>query len=100
MIEAKKSKQPIQHHDQIGQPLRPGEPVAFCYSGAPGIRLGTVVKLTRQRVRVAYKHSWTDRDGNVRINEWMYLAHPDRTLVLTESLPCELTMLKLKGLLP
>jgi hypothetical protein len=103
MIETKNRKQPdqpIAHTDQIGQPLLPGQPVAFCYSGAPGICLGTVVKLTKQRVRVAYKHKWMDRDNNIRINEWNYLAHPDRTLVLSESLPQELTMLKLKGLLP
>ena len=101
MIETKKQpKEPVQHNDQIGQPLLPGQPVAFCYSGAPGIRLGTVVKLTKQRVRVAYKHTWIDRDNTCRIMEWMYLAHPERTLVLSETLTQELTMLKLKGLLP
>ena len=96
-MEAKKQ---YQHLDQIGQEILPGQPVAFCYSGAPGIRLGTVVKLTKQRVRVAYKHQWIDRENRLHTNQWNYLSTPERVLVLSDQLPAELTLLRLKGLLP
>lgn len=105
MIDAKEKptkqvKPQVQHFDQIHQEIRPGQQVAFCYSGAPGIRVGTVVKLTRVRVRVAYKHKWVDHNNNVRINEWTYLSTPERVLVLSDTLPQELMMLKLKGMIP
>lgn len=91
----------IEHTDQIGQAIKPGQQVAFCYSGAPGIKLGTVVKLTKQRVRIAYKWQWVTHDTReTRINEWTYLSTPERCLVLSEALPAELTLLKLKGMLP
>lgn len=96
----KPAKPEIQHTDQIGQALRPGQQVAFCYSGAPGIRLGTVQKLTKQRVKVAYKHRWIAHTGETRTSEWTYLSHPERVLVLSDTLQQELTMLKLRGMLP
>jgi hypothetical protein len=99
-MEATKQKT-IEHNDQIGQAIKPGQQVAFCYSGAPGIKLGTVVKLTARRVRIAYKWAWTRHDTQERVvSEWNYLSTPERILVLGESLPAELTLLKLKGLLP
>jgi len=97
----KQPKLPIQHFDQINQEIHPGQIVAFCYSGAPGIMLGTVVKLTRQRVRVAYKHQWIRSDTKERIiSQWNYLSTPERCLVLNDTLPAELILLKLRGLLP
>ena len=98
----KKTPKPeIQHQDQIGQAIRPGQVVAFCWSGAPGIKIGTVQRLTRQRVRIAYKWTWTHHTtGETRVNEWTYLSTPQRTLVLGDGLGAELTMLKLRGLLP
>ena len=91
-----------EHTDQIGQQIQPGDHVAFAWSGSPGIRVGRVVSLTRHRVRIVYKWIWTDwaDPTNTSIREWRYLSTPGRVLVLSEGLPSELTLLKLKGLLP
>lgn len=90
----------IQHTDKINQPITINSVVAFAFSYSNGVRLGTVVKLTAKRVRVAYKHNWRDKNGALHTYEWNYLANPERVLVLTDSLQQELTILKLKGQLP
>lgn len=95
-----KNKQ-YEHNDQINQPIKPGQIVAFSYAGAPGIKLGTVLRLTKSRVRIKYNHQWVNnRTNEVHISTYNYLSTPERVLVLSDSLPAELTMLKLRGLLP
>ena len=98
---AMEAKNKIEHNDQINQEIIPGQAVAFCYSGAPGIKLGTVVKLTQHRVRIAYNWQWYDNTTKeTRITKCNYLSTPERILVLSESLNAELILLKLKGMLP
>ena len=97
----KKPKTPIIHLDQLNQEIRVGQAIAFSYAYSNSLRVGTVIKITRQRIRVAYNYKWVSNQTNEeRISEWTYLAHPERTLVLSDSLPAELTMLKLRGMLP
>ena len=88
------------HQDQLNQPIQPGSIVAFAYAYSNHLKLGTVIRNTRQRVRVAYKHRYTDRAGQVHIYEWNYLAQPGRILVITDTIQQELTLAKLKGLIP
>jgi hypothetical protein len=95
-----KKSQLIEHKDQLNQAIQPSQIVAFAFAYNNRVNLGTVVKLTRQRVRVLYKHRWIDRDNNVHVYEWNYLARPERILVLTDTLQQELTIAKLKGLIP
>ena len=90
----------IEHKDSLNQPIHPGATVAFTWSNMPGVKIGTVQKLTRRRVRIAYKWIWADSTGDRRIMEWTYLAVPERVLVLADTLGQELTVQKLKGMLP
>ena len=86
-----------QHNDHLGQAIHPGQQVAFSYSASPGIRVGTVQRLTRMKVRVSYYWRYTYPDGRVSEGHSNYLANPDQILVLGDGLPAELTMLALKN---
>ncbi len=88
------------HRDQLNQQITPGAIVAFAYAYSNNLKLGTVLKLTKQRVRVAYKHRYTDRAGVVHVYEWNYLAQPGRILVITDTIQQELTIAKLRGDIP
>ena len=90
----------IAHQDQMGQSIETGDYIAFSYAYSTGIRIGRVIRSTQRRVRIAYKHQYTCREGEVRISEWQYLARPERTLVLGDSLDQQIVMLKLKNLVP
>ena len=90
----------IEHNDQIGQAIKPGQAVVFAYAYTAGVRIGTVEKLTAKRVAIRYKYRYIDTTGTERSGEWRHYARPERTLVLPDSIPQELTMLKLRGLLP
>lgn len=90
----------IEHKDHLQQPIQVGATVAFTFANSPAMRIGTVTKLTKQRVRIAYKWIWADSTGDRRIMEWTYLAVPERVVVLTDTLGQELTVLKLRGMLP
>ena len=96
----KPPKTPISHVDQLEQPIETGDYIAFSYAYSTGIRIGRVIRLTQRRVRIAYKHQYTCREGEVRISEWQYLARPERTLVLGDSLDQQIVMLRLKNLVP
>lgn len=96
----KQPKQAVEHQDQIGQAIRPGQPVVFAYAYTAGVRIGTVEKLTAKRIAIRYKYQYLRNDGTIQTGEWRHYARPERTLVLPDSIPQELTMLKLKGLLP
>jgi hypothetical protein len=91
----------IQHQDQLNQEILVGSTVVFSRAYSNSLQIGTVVKITRRRVRIAYCYKWISNQTNEqRISEWQYLAPPERVLVLTDSLGVELMMLKLRGLLP
>lgn len=93
-------KLPISHTDQIDQPIQLDDYITFTHAYSSGIKLGRVVKLTKQRVKIAYKHKYIDKNNSVQIYEWTYLARPERTIVITPTLDQQLTMLKLKNLIP
>lgn len=93
-------KLPIHHVDQLGQPIETGDYIAFSYAYSSGIKIGRVVKLTQQRVRIVYRHQYTSHAGDLRIAEWTYLARPDRTMVLNTTLDQQLVIMKLKNLVP
>ena len=88
------------HNDQLNQPITPGAVVAFAYAYSNHLKLGTVVRNTKQRVRIAYKHKWADKSGQVHTYEWNYLAQPGRVLVITDTIQQELTIAKLRGDIP
>jgi hypothetical protein len=88
------------HTDQLNQLIQPGSIVAFAYAYSNHLKLGTVIRNTKQRVRVAYKHKWVDKTGTVHVYEWNYLAQPNRILVMSDTLQQELTLAKLKGDIP
>jgi hypothetical protein len=88
------------HQDQLNQPIEPGSIVAFAYAYSNHLKLGTVIRNTRQRVRIAYKHRYTDRSGQEHVYEWNYLAQPGRILVITDTIQQEILLAKLKGLIP
>lgn len=90
----------IEHKDQLNQAIVPGSIVAFSWSNNPGVRIGRVEKLTAKRVRIAYKWIWANSAGETRIMEWNYLAVPNRVVVLSDTLQQELTVNKLRGLIP
>ena len=90
----------IEHKDHLQQPIQVGATVAFTFANSPAVRIGTVQKLTKQRVRIAYKWLWANSAGDTRIMDWNYLAVPERVLVLSDTLGQELMVLKLKGMLP
>ena len=98
----RRDRKPLEytHQDQLNQPIVPGRIVAFAYAYSNNIKLGTIIKSTRQRVRVAYKHRWTDKTGVTHTYEWNYLARPKNVLVITDTIQQELTLCKLRGDIP
>lgn len=89
-----------EHNDAINQPIQIGQYVAFTFAYSIGIKVGQVIKLTKQRVKIGYKHVYTDVNNNIHTYNGTYLARPERIIALTDTLPQELTMLKLKNLIP
>ena len=88
---------PYQHTDQFDRPLAPGQIVAFSTSYDRGCRVGTVVTLTRLRVRVRYTYDWRDQQGELRTSRHLHLARPAETVILDQELPVHLTMQALSG---
>jgi hypothetical protein len=92
-----KTKMPYEHQDQFGRPLSLGQVVAFSTSYDRGCRVGTVITLTRLRVRVRYVYDWRDQAGELRTSQYLHLARPGETVILDAELPKHLTMLALRG---
>ena len=86
----------IEHKDQLGQPIEVGAYVALTYAHSRRVYVGTVIKLTKQRVRLAFTNSW-ERNGEIHYYNTRHIARPDDLVVLGEELPKHLTMAKLKG---
>lgn len=104
-LETKSAKRPRskttpEHRDKLNQTIRVNDIVAFSDSYYNNINLGTVIKLTRCRVRVRYSLEFRRQNGEVKQYTYEYLGNPQRMLVLSESLQSELLMYKLRGKLP
>lgn len=90
-----KPKIVYEHKDIIGQYIVPGQTVSIALNGN---KVGTVVKLTRVKIRVKYYQSWASRvTGESRKHLTEYLCYPNQLLVLSENLQHELTIARLKG---
>ena len=86
-----------EHLDVIGQNIAPGQTVSIAIAG---IKVGTVVKMTRVKIRVKYYQSWSSRvTGESRKHLTEYLCYPNQLLVLSDNLQQELTLARLKGTL-
>lgn len=86
-----------EHTDSLGQPIKQGQPVAFTSSYLSGVKVGTVVKLTRLRIKINYKYSFKSKDGQTQRGSWNTLIAPERTIQLGESLSPAITMFLLKN---
>lgn len=86
-----------EHLDYFGRKINMGDPVAFSTSYDRGARVGTVITLTRLRVRVEYYYEWRDQQGNLHSARPRHLARSAETIVLDSELPKHMTMLALKG---
>jgi hypothetical protein len=88
-------KTPIEHSDHLGQPIRPGDYVSFTWANYRGIRVGRILKLTKQRVKIIFNNSYVH--AGVR-NEYtsFHIARPTDCLVLSETLQQQLTMATLQ----
>jgi hypothetical protein len=86
---------PIEHFDHLGQPIHPGDHVSFTWSTYRGIRVGKVLKLTQQRIKIVYNTFYMQ--NNVRYEYVGYhIARPADCLVLGETLQQQLTIATLQ----
>ena len=86
-----------EHQDSMGQDLKLNSPIAFTSAYVRGVKVGTVVKLTRLRVKIKYNYTYKSRDGEIKKGFWHTLIAPDRTIQLGEELPQSLTYHILKN---
>lgn len=90
-----KTKTPIEHFDHLGQPIGPGDCVTFTWSNYRGIRVGKILKLTKQRVRIVYNTTYTHNGVRHEYNSY-HVARPTDCLILGEKLQQHLTMATLQ----
>ena len=75
----------IEHFDHLGQAIHPGDYVSFTWTKCRGVRVGRILKLTKQRVRIVFKNSYTH--NNVFHEYTCYhIARPTDCLVLSQTL--------------
>jgi hypothetical protein len=86
-----------QHQDSLKQPIAIGQPIAFTSSYLKGVKIGIVTKLTRQRVKINYRYTYTNKEGQSCTNNWTTQIAPSRTIILGETLPPTITMFLLKN---
>lgn len=86
----------IEHKDQLGQLIEVGACVALTYAHSRSVYVGTVIKLTKQRVRMTFTNSW-EHKGEIHYYNTRHIARPEDLVVLGADLPKHLTMAKLKG---
>ena len=87
--------QPIHHVDLLGQPIGVGDYVSFTWSQVPGVRVGIVTKLTKQRVRMSYSNFYVSNGTKVYYTG-NHIARPDDCLVLGDGLQQQLTLATLQ----
>jgi hypothetical protein len=85
-----------EHRDSLDQPIQVGQPIAFTSSYLKGVKIGTVTKLTRARVKIHYKYKHMI-NGQQVTSPWITLIEPKRTILLGDTLPPALTMFLLKN---
>ena len=86
-----------QHRDSLKQDIQVGQPIAFTSSYLKGVKIGIVKRLTKCRVRIHYKYTYTNKEGQVVNSAWDTQIEPKRTIVLIDTLPPTLTMYLLKN---
>ena len=86
-----------QHLDSLRQPIVIGQPIAFTSSYLKGVKIGIVAKLTKQRVKIKYRYTYTNKEGQTCTNNWTTQIAPSRTIILGEQLPLTITMFLLKN---
>lgn len=84
-----------EHLDSLGNQIQPGQPIAFTHSYLKGVKVGTVIKSTRQRVKINYKYTYENKDGVLLRGHYDTLIQPARTIVLDNPGP-SITMYLLK----
>ena len=87
----------FEHQDSLKQPILVGQPIAFTSSYLKGVKVGIVTKLTRQRVKINYRYTYTNKLGQPCTNNWTTLVDPRRTIILGETLAPTITMFMLKN---
>ena len=81
-----------EHKDNLGQIIKEGDAVAFTSSYLSGVKLGVVRKLTRCRVRIHYRYTYLNREGQICKAQWTTLIAPERVIALNDQLPQAITM--------
>ena len=85
-----------EHRDSLDTPIELGHAIAFTHSYLKGVKIGVVVKLTRERVKIRYRYVWRHKDGTDHKGEYDIFIQPRRTLILAETLAPAVTMYMLK----
>ena len=86
---------PIEHFDHLGQPIGPGDYVSFTLSNYRGVRVGKILKLTKQRVRIVFQNSYVHNGVRHEYTSY-HIARPTDCLILGEKLQQHLTMATLQ----
>ena len=85
----------IEHVDYLGQPIRVGDCVSFTWAGSRGIRVGTITKLTKQRVKMSF--IWCHEYNGVKsYHTATHITRPGDCLILGNGLQQHLTMATLQ----
>lgn len=84
-----------EHVDQLGQAIQVGDYVALTYYHSRRVSVGQVLRLTKQRVRIAFVNRW-EYKGEIHSFETKHIARPEDIVVLSKDLQQHLTMAKLQ----
>jgi len=85
----------IEHFDFLGQPIQVGDYVSFTWAECRGVRVGTVVKLTKQRIRITFNNSHVYQ-GETHYYSSNHIARPGDCLVLSDKTQQQLTIATLQ----
>ena len=85
----------IEHFDFLGQPIQVGDYVSFTWAECRGVRVGTVVKLTKQRIRITFNNSHVYQ-GETHYYASNHIARPSDCLVLSDKTQQQLTIATLQ----
>jgi hypothetical protein len=85
----------IEHTDFLGQPINVGDYVSFTWSQGRGVRVGVIIKLTKQRVKISYNNSYV-HEGERHYYTGGHITRPGDVLVLSDKLQQQLTMATLQ----
>jgi hypothetical protein len=88
-------KELVNHTDRLGQPIGVGDYVAFTWASFRGVRVGKILKLTKQRVRIIFNNSYVSNGIKTEYVSY-HITRPQDCLVLGDTLPQHLTMATLQ----